>query len=131
MCADKMAECKSESCHCHDSGPQIRGILIPCLLLLLKKKSSHGYQLIERLGHLEYLKNIPDAGVIYRHLRKLEQEEMIISLLEEGGGGPARKVYSITEKGIDCLLTWKAGFQNLKQSVDDVLKDFENLIKLD
>jgi len=96
--------------------------------MLLEKNASHGYQLIEKLGKLEYLKNLPDAGVIYRHLRKLEQEEMIVSTLEAGGGGPARKVYSITEKGRDCLFTWNSGFKILKQSVDGILEELDNTI---
>ena len=126
MCASQRGECGSESCQCHRTGPQIRGFLIPCLLLLLEKESSHGYQLIERLRCLNYLKNIPDASVIYRHLRKLEQEEMVTSALKEGGGGPARKVYSITENGRDCLLTWNTGLKNLKQSIDGILTELEN-----
>lgn len=129
MCASQKGNCQSDSCNCHNSGPQIRGYLIPCLLMLLLKESSHGYQLIERLGKLDYYKNIPDAGVIYRHLRKLEQEEMVSSVLEAGGGGPARKVYSISEKGKDCLYTWHSGFRNLKQSVDGILKELENTLK--
>ncbi len=128
MCADQMGKCKSESCNCHNSGPQIRGFLIPCLLLLLVKEESHGYQLIERLGQLSYYKNLPDAGVIYRHLRKLENENMVTSVLTPGGGGPARKVYSISEKGKDCLLTWHSGFKNLKHSVDGILKELENTV---
>jgi len=127
MCSSQK-ECKSGSCHCQNTGPQIRGFLIPCLLMLLEKNASHGYQLIEKLGKLEYLKNLPDAGVIYRHLRKLEQEEMIVSTLEAGGGGPARKVYSITEKGRDCLFTWNSGFKILKQSVDGILEELDNTI---
>ncbi len=129
MCANRSEECRSESCQCHRSGPQIKGFIIPCLLLLLNKESSHGYQLIERLGGLAYMKNIPDAGVIYRHLRKLEQEEMVTSVLKEGGGGPARKVYSITENGMDCLFTWNAGLKNLKQSVDGILREIESSVK--
>jgi PadR family transcriptional regulator len=125
MCADQKESCKSDSCHCQNSGPQVRGFLIPCLLLLLVKNSSHGYQMIERLAQLDYFKNMPDAGVIYRHLRKLEEEEMITSVLEAGEGGPARKVYSITEKGKDCLLTWNAGFKNLKLSIDGILTDLD------
>lgn len=128
MCAEKNENCKSESCNCHNSGPQIRGFLIPCLLMLLNKSDSHGYQLIESLGNLNYLNNIPDSGVIYRHLRKLEQEEMIESELQEGGGGPARKVYSITDKGEDCLLTWSAGLKNLKKSVDGIIAELNETI---
>lgn len=94
--------------------------------MLLEKSSSHGYQLIERLGKLDYMKNIPDAGVIYRHLRNLEQEEMIDSELKTGGSGPARKVYSITEKGKDCLLTWNSGLKNLKQTIDGILKEMKS-----
>lgn len=126
MCASSHG-CESETCNCQHNGPKIKGFLIPCLLLLLKSEAAHGYQLIEKLSGLDYFKEMPDAGVIYRHLRKLEQEQMIESTLEAGGGGPARKVYSLTEKGRDCLYTWRAGFKNLKKSVDSILKEMEKI----
>lgn len=125
MCADNKTSCNEKSCNCHKQGPQIKGFLIPCLLMLLEKESSHGYQLIDSLGNLNYYINLPDPGVIYRHLRKLEKEEMISSKLVEGGGGPARKVYSITDQGKQCLVTWKSGLKSLKASIDGLLSDLD------
>lgn len=116
MCAEKKM-----GCHCFDGTPQIKGFLIPCLLMLLNKNSSHGYQLIESLKELGFYKNLPDPGVIYRHLRKLEKNEMVASSLEEGGGGPARKVYSITEVGQECLKNWSEGLKELRGSIDGLL----------
>ena len=126
MCAQHQKSChSSHSCHCNETGPHIRGFLIPCLLVLLNKNSSHGYQLIELLEQSSYMPSLPDAGVIYRHLRALEQDGMIESSLEEGGGGPARKVYSITAPGRECLRSWSAGLKNVKQSIDRLIADIE------
>lgn len=118
-------KCNEKPCNCKNSKPQIKGFLIPCLLMLLNKESTHGYQLLEALSRLNYYSNIPDPGVIYRHLRKLEKEELIDSVLEEGVGGPARKVYSITESGKESLNSWYKGLTDLKVSIDGLLQDLD------
>lgn len=108
-------------CHCLDSGPRIEGFLIPCLLLLLKEKPAHGYELMENLGNLDFLKAVPDPGVVYRYLRRLEDEGIVASQLEPGSGGPARKVYSLTSEGENYLLSWAASLRTLKTSLEGFL----------
>jgi DNA-binding PadR family transcriptional regulator len=100
----------------------IRGYLIPCLLFLLKDSPSHGYQLIEKLETRAYLKEVPDPGVLYRHLRHLEQEGMVTSNLEPGDG-PARKVYTLTDAGSACLKRWTDNLRQLKTDLDRFLLD--------
>lgn len=108
-------------CECMDYGPRIEGLIIPCLLTLLKEKPAHGYELIENLSKLNFLKNLPDPGVIYRHLRRLEEEGFVESRLEPGSGGPARKVYSITPEGEGFILSCEAGIRSIKTSLEDYL----------
>ncbi len=70
-----------------DGGGLPRNFLRPCLLLLLSEMPSHGYDLLERLGQL----GLPaaDPGGLYRVLRALEREEMVISRWETSEAGPA------------------------------------------
>ena len=109
-------------CRCREQGPAIRGFLIPCLLFLLKDKSSHGYQLIERLHSSAYLKEVPDPGVVYRHLRRLEQDNMVTSEFEPGDG-PARKVYTLTPDGEAHMKTWIAELKTMNEQLVRFLSD--------
>ena len=109
-------------CRCKEQGAAIRGFLIPCLLFLLKDEPCHGYQLIERLQSAGYLKEIPHPGVIYRHLRRLEQERMVTSEFEPGDG-PARKVYTLTEEGLAHMKSWISDLHQLENRLDSFLSD--------
>lgn len=127
MCSDH-GDCghSGRQCGCLENGPRIEGFLIPCLLLLLKAKSAHGYELMENLGHLDFFKAAPDPGVVYRHLRRLEDEGFVASQLEPGSGGPARKVYSLTSEGENYLLSWAASLRVLRASLDGFLTACSN-----
>lgn len=109
-------------CSCHDApDPSLEGFLAPCLLLLLKKGSAHGYELVERIKMVELLKVLPDPGVVYRYLRRLEDMGMLESHLERGSGGPARRVYSITPEGEDYLKAWVVSLRDMRDVLDNFI----------
>jgi len=109
-------------CSCHDApDPRLEGFLAPCLLLLLKKGSAHGYELVERIKMVELLKVLPDPGVVYRYLRRLEDMGMLESHLEPGSGGPARRVYSITPEGEDYLKAWVVSLRDMRDVLDNFI----------
>jgi poly-beta-hydroxybutyrate-responsive repressor len=114
-------------CGCFEHQPRLEGFIVPCLLLLLKKKSAHGYELAEKLGSLSFLEAVPDPGVIYRHLRRLEEEGMVASCLDPGSGGPARKVYSLTSEGESYLKAWAVQIHRRKESLEGFLKEFDRV----
>jgi DNA-binding PadR family transcriptional regulator len=90
-------------------------------LLLLKKEPVHGYELVERIKTVELLKALPDPGVVYRYLRRLEDMGMLESHLEPGSGGPARRVYSITPEGEDYLKAWVASLRDMRDALDSFI----------
>ena len=64
-------------------------------------------------------------GVVYRHLRCLEEDGVVESRLEPGVGGPARKVYSLTEEGEAYLQGWVPVVRSRKNLLDGFLKAIE------
>lgn len=109
-------------CHCAEHGPRIHGFLIPCILAHLVAEPAHGYRLMEVLSNRHYIPQLPDPGVLYRHLRKLEQNGLVTSSLEPGAG-PARRVYAITDEGTACLSDWVRGLERLQTELSDFIAD--------
>ncbi len=80
----------------------------PSLLLALTEGPSYGYELIQKIAAHGFLPEAPPPGMIYRHLRQMEADAMVRSDWETTGGGPAKRVYTITPEGRDSLAAWIA-----------------------
>ncbi|MGB9866694.1 MAG: PadR family transcriptional regulator [Bacillota bacterium] len=103
------------------------GLLLPTILLLLKRHPAHGYELLDELEDFDLVGPMPDPAVVYRHLRKLEAEGMVASRLEQGSGGPARKVYSITSEGEGYLRAWVATLKSRKSALERFLSAYREI----
>src|SRR4029079_7232270 len=68
------------------------------LLLLLRERPAHGYDLLERLQELTGEARI-EMGNLYRLLRGLEEEELVSSEWDDSSPGPAERRYAITPEG--------------------------------
>ena len=78
-----------------------KNFLRPCLLLLLREHSAHGYDLLERLRPLGFSRD--DPGRLYRALRALETDELVRSVWEKSNCGPDRRMYELTRRGMEVL----------------------------
>ena len=93
-----------------------KDFLTPWLLLLLHNWSMHGYQLMQMMtisGLAAF-----DPTTVYRALRRLEEEGLIVSGWETGDSGPAKRVYSITEAGEKILQTWTSALEQYQGILD-------------
>ncbi|GAB6180856.1 hypothetical protein JCM14036_21750 [Desulfotomaculum defluvii] len=100
------------------------------LLLLLQLKSSHGYELIQRLNDADFTIGEVDPATIYRHLRRMDKEELVNSRWETGPSGPGRRLYTITKNGEALLSQWVVNIQEQKEKLSNFLKTYEQHIKL-
>lgn len=78
----------------------------PRVLFLLNRNPAHGYEIINRMDDVPMPGPIPDTGAVYRKLREMERNSLVVSHWEESRPGPQRRVYKITEKGEERLATW-------------------------
>jgi PadR family transcriptional regulator PadR len=78
-----------------------RNFLQPCLLLLLRERPDHGYELAARLRPMH--EGDGDAGAVYRTLRGLERLGLVRSEWQTSDVGPARRTYFITQEGLVSL----------------------------
>ena len=92
---------------------RLRRFLEPCVLLVLHKRDAHGYELAEAVKAFGFDQRSPvDASVIYRTLRWLEENQMVVSRWDtQSAAGPARRVYHLTEAGDRYLGAWMADLE--------------------
>lgn len=95
----------------------------PMLLLLILKKPTHGYELIQSFNTL-HEGEIVEPGTIYRNLRRMEKEGFVISGWEASESGPARRKYDITEGGIRALQEAVLKLEQQKKQIEDFLEDY-------
>jgi PadR family transcriptional regulator, regulatory protein PadR len=77
--------------------------LEPFLLLELLREPSYGYDLIRRLDDYGFRRATAEPAVVYKMLRKLEDDHSIQSQWSTKESGPARRYYEITDDGREVL----------------------------
>lgn len=75
-----------------------KGDLKYVILDLIKDKPRHGYEIIRELEEMSYGLYTPSPGTVYPTLQMLEEMGYATSAEQDG-----RKVYSITEEGLEFL----------------------------
>ena len=90
--------------------------LVPSLLLMLRDRSSYGYELMERLTALGI--EDTDISTVYRPLRRMEKKQLARSGWETTRGGPARRVYSITDHGEAFLESWMNSLEQHQKMIE-------------
>ena len=95
----------------------------PAVLLLLRDRPAHGYELLDRLGELVPAEGV-DMGNLYRLLRALEEDGLVRSEWDATVPGPAKRVYEITETGRDLLDEWAAGLERAGKRISSFLKRY-------
>jgi PadR family transcriptional regulator, regulatory protein PadR len=88
----------------------------PALLLLLADGPTHGYELLERLPTVLADERV-DVGNVYRALRALEEEGLVVSEWSADLPGPAKRTYTLTEDGAGLLASWVASLEALGEDL--------------
>ena len=95
---------------------QPRSWLQPFLLLALDQWQSHGYELIRRMSGFGF--ETLDRGSVYRTLRQLEKDGLVVSGWDTSKEGPARRLYSLTDAGRTYLNTWAASLRGYQMMLN-------------
>ncbi len=93
------------------------------LYLLLAKGSAHGYELAAVLQDHQLTDAEVDRGGLYRTLRSLEQMGHVGSQWDVSGGGPARRVYSLTPSGVAHLREWTEVLARMSEQLSAFVRD--------
>ncbi|MEN3203010.1 MAG: helix-turn-helix transcriptional regulator [Atribacterota bacterium] len=115
--------------YCECPGFRVERFIQPCLLLLLAQKRAHGYELLEELRSLFFQEETLDPSLVYRSLRKMEEDGLILSEWVTGGPGPARRVYTITEEGRAALDLWVEHIRKQLQRFETFLREYSDILE--
>ena len=91
------------------------------MLLLLRERKAHGYDLLERLPELIGEERV-DVGNLYRVLRALEEQGLVSSEWDESLPGPAKRTYELTDAGGDALERWATSLAETRTRIDRFLQ---------
>ncbi len=111
-------------CQCPRHAGRVHGFIQPWLLLLLAQQPRHGYDLMARLGEDEELPGA-EPGLLYRTLRQMEEEGWVTSTWDTATPGPARRVYHITEDGMEVLHSWRPRIEQIRRRLDRFVHEYE------
>jgi PadR family transcriptional regulator PadR len=107
---------------CPCSGKSLIRLVRPAILGVLAQGSLHGYLIIQQLEKLSFFQNqSPDPTGIYRALKSMEEEGLLISKWDRVESGPARRLFTLTEDGRDCLKRWFQTLEVYRKDVDNML----------
>ena len=96
--------------------PRPRNWLVPVILLTLREWNSYGYELMQRTTMFGF--EAMNPGTLYRTLRQMEEEGIVESSWETSKGGPARRMYTITDAGEAYLEFWAKALEQYQRNMD-------------
>ncbi len=118
---------KKEDFICMDKHNKKGRFLEACLLSLLKEEKDYGYGLVERLKSFYFNQDTINMSVIYRNLKNMEDDDLVLSQWMESEEGPDRKIYSITSKGEKALDCWIILLKDRKKRIQSIINKYEEL----
>lgn len=96
-----------------------RGTLEFCILLMIRRRPSYGYEIITTLE--QYPIMAAKENTIYPLLRRLLKEGYISSSWQESVEGlPPRKYYAMTDKGLEYLAAMSQEWAHLLDAIEEM-----------
>ncbi len=99
----------------------------PSILLGLYLKPSYGYELIQSIQRYGFVEGQAPPGMIYRHLRQLEEDGLVSSEWETEGAGPAKRTYRLTQEGKEMLAIWVDYMEKQAETLSAFVKQYRDM----
>ncbi|WP_390410268.1 PadR family transcriptional regulator [Blautia hominis] len=101
----------------------LKGTLEGCVLAIIGKKETYGYEISEQLKGYGFGKVA--EGTIYPLLLRLEKNGFIEAVFRESEVGPRRKYYFITPEGEEEFVRFTESYLELTGAVSRLLDDMK------
>lgn len=104
-----------------DSSQILKGLLEGCVLSVVEKEETYGYEIIRSLANGGF----PGIGEgsIYPILLRLEQKKLLSFKKKASPMGPGRKYYRLTEAGKAVLGEFRSDWESVRKAVDGFVKE--------
>ena len=63
--------------------------------------------------------------MVYRYLREMDEEGLVVSAWDTEGTGPPRRVYRLTSQGDEYLARWVTGLRGTRRALEGFLSAYE------
>jgi PadR family transcriptional regulator PadR len=93
-----------------------RGVLEMCILAIIERGPSYGYEIVTELARAPQL--AAGEGTVYPLLRRLKKDGLVETFWQESATGPPRQYYRITAKGTVGLNAMRSEWRNLISAMD-------------
>lgn len=101
----------------------------PSILMALKGRSSYGYELLQNIDRFGFVEGQAPPGMIYRHLRDMEENGWVVSEWKTDEGGPAKRIYQLTQEGEQVLGSWIGYMKVQSEKMLAFVEMYRNLTK--
>jgi PadR family transcriptional regulator PadR len=88
-----------------------RGVLEMCILAIIDRAPSYGYEIVTELAKAPQLAS--GEGTVYPLLRRLKKDGLVETFWEESAAGPPRQYYRITPQGKVGLTAMRSEWKSL------------------
>lgn len=99
------------------------------LLALARLGESYGYLIAQEAETMSVTHAGLDTAVIYRTLHRLELAEKVTSTWDTEGGGPARRLYRLTDEGWHHISEWEEVLDGVVQSLKKLRNGCRQVVK--
>lgn len=99
------------------------------ILLFLAEKDAHGGSLWNQISNMMPDHQEIDSGAVYRVLRDLEKRGCVTSYWNTGDSGPAKRIYHVTEHGMEELQMCYADICLRKKNLEYFIEQYHHLIE--
>lgn len=97
----------------------LKGILEGCVLGIIKKGETYGYEILSVLGECGF-DNICE-GTLYPVLTRLDKKGYISCRKERSPLGPVRKYYRITAEGEEQFYSFQKSYKRITECANVIL----------
>lgn len=119
---------------CAELGKSLNRLSQPTILALLERSEEplHGYIIVQMAADSPMFGGKkPDATGIYRALKRMEENELISSEWDVPEEGSAKRLFTITPKGSQCLRRWIDALSCYQVTIEELRKDAADALGID
>ena len=121
MCSQQNKMCRGTHKEMCGNAQMLKGLLVGCILKIVSKKETYGYELCEKLK--EYNFEEISEKTVYPILTRLENKGFLLSAKKDSPYGPKRKYYHITEEGKEALEGFVRSWNKMKSNIDMIINE--------